>query len=67
MPSAWLAAHPKVIASPHIGGLTPQASEHQAMDTVRQVRALLNGAVPQGAVNLQQAFAAQQAFGLPQQ
>ena len=67
MPSRWLAAHPKVIANPHIGGLTPQASEHQAMDTVRQVRALLSGAVPQGAVNLQQAFGAQQAFGLPQQ
>jgi len=67
MPSSWLAAHPKVIANPHIGGLTPQASEHQAMDTVRQVRALLSGAVPQGAVNLRQAFGAQQAFGLPQQ
>lgn len=67
MPSRWLAAHPKVIANPHIGGLTPQASEHQAMDTVRQVRALLDGTVPEGAVNLQQAFAAQQAFGLPPQ
>jgi D-3-phosphoglycerate dehydrogenase len=47
--------------------LTPQASEHQAMDTVLQVRALINGAVPQGAVNLQQAFGARQTFGLSQQ
>ncbi|HYG42794.1 MAG TPA: hydroxyacid dehydrogenase, partial [Bordetella sp.] len=32
MPQARLAAHPKVVATPHVGGLTPQASEHQAMD-----------------------------------
>jgi D-3-phosphoglycerate dehydrogenase / 2-oxoglutarate reductase len=55
MPSAALAAHPKVIASPHAGGLTPAAIEHQAMDTVRQIRALLNGARPENAVNLDHA------------
>lgn len=48
MPGSLLSAHPKVIASPHIGGLTPEASEHQAMDTVRQVQALLAGRIPQG-------------------
>src|SRR5471030_1657995 len=64
MPSPNLARHPKVVANPHIGGLTPQASEHQAMDTVRQVQALLEGTVPQGAVNLHEAFRATHLFGL---
>jgi len=51
MPSPELARLPNVIATPHIGGLTPPASESQAMDTVRQVQALLKGEVPPGAVN----------------
>jgi D-3-phosphoglycerate dehydrogenase len=65
MPSPAIAAHPKIIANPHIGGLTPQASEHQAMDTVRQVQALLAGQEPQGAVNLERANRAAAVFGLP--
>lgn len=52
MPSPWLAAHPRVIATPHVGGLTPQAAEHQAMDSVAQVRAILHGEPPPHAVNL---------------
>ncbi len=52
MPSPELARLPNVIATPHIGGLTPAASESQAMDTVRQVEALVKGAVPPGAVNV---------------
>ena len=67
MPSPAIAAHPKIIANPHIGGLTPQASEHQAMDTVRQVQALLAGEEPQGAVNLQHASRAVSVFGLSSQ
>jgi len=51
MPSSLLARHPGVIATPHIGGLTPQAAEHQAMDTVNQVAAILAGRLPEGAVN----------------
>ncbi len=51
MPSPALACLPNVIATPHIGGLTPPASESQAFDTVRQVEALLSGKVPPGAVN----------------
>lgn len=51
MPSPALAAHPKVIATPHIGGLTPAAIEHQAFDTVRQVTALAEGRLPDHAVN----------------
>ncbi|MFC7398987.1 NAD(P)-dependent oxidoreductase [Chelatococcus sp. GCM10030263] len=51
MPSAALAQLPNVVATPHIGGLTPQAIEAQAFDSVEQVAALLRGEVPDGAVN----------------
>ncbi|MCA0305546.1 MAG: hydroxyacid dehydrogenase [Proteobacteria bacterium] len=51
MPSPALAGRPDVIATPHIGGLTPPASESQAFDTVRQVEALVKGEIPPGAVN----------------
>ncbi len=51
MPSPALARHPKVIATPHIGGLTPPAIEHQAMETVSQVGEILSGRLPPGAVN----------------
>ncbi|MGQ0582295.1 MAG: hydroxyacid dehydrogenase [Reyranella sp.] len=52
MPSPELARLPNVIATPHVGGLTPPASESQAMDTVRQVEALVKGEVPPGPANL---------------
>jgi D-3-phosphoglycerate dehydrogenase / 2-oxoglutarate reductase len=51
MPTPTIAALPNVIATPHIGGLTPPAIEAQALNTVEQVRALVSGAVPEGAVN----------------
>jgi D-3-phosphoglycerate dehydrogenase len=51
MPTPALAALPNVIATPHVGGLTPPAIEAQALHTVEQVRALVAGAVPDGAVN----------------
>ncbi len=51
MPMPELAKLPNVIATPHIGGLTPQAIEHQAMETVRQVAAIVEGEAPAGAVN----------------
>jgi D-3-phosphoglycerate dehydrogenase / 2-oxoglutarate reductase len=51
MPSLALAKLPNVIATPHIGGLTPQAIEHQAMETVRQVAVIIKGEAPIGAVN----------------
>lgn len=51
MPSPELAALPNVIATPHIGGLTPQAVQAQAFDTVRQLDAIKRGEVPVGAVN----------------
>lgn len=56
MPSPALAAHPRVIAAPHIGGLTPGAIEHQSMETVAQTEALFNGRMPAGAVNGTHAF-----------
>ncbi|GGF23054.1 2-hydroxyacid dehydrogenase [Aliidongia dinghuensis] len=51
MPTPALARLPNVVATPHIGGLTPPAIEHQALDTVGQVAALVRGEVPPGAVN----------------
>jgi len=54
MPSKELAQLPNVIATPHIGGLTPQAIEHQALETVRQVEAIIRGEIPFGAVNAEQ-------------
>jgi D-3-phosphoglycerate dehydrogenase / 2-oxoglutarate reductase len=54
-PSPNLARRPDVIATPHIAGLTPQAIEHQAFDTVTQVRELIAGRAPPRAVNLEAA------------
>jgi D-3-phosphoglycerate dehydrogenase len=58
-PDQWphpkLAARPDVVATPHIGGLTPEAAEHQAMDTVRQVAALAAGRMPERALNAEAA------------
>lgn len=51
MPDPALARHPRALATPHIGGLTPPAIEHQAMETVHQVGELLQGRVPAGAIN----------------
>jgi len=51
MPTPAIAAMPNVIATPHIGGLTPPAIEAQALHTVEQVDALVAGRVPEGAVN----------------
>ena len=52
-PTLALARHPLVIATPHIAGLTRPATEHQAMDTVRQVGDLIQGKLPVGCVNPQ--------------
>jgi D-3-phosphoglycerate dehydrogenase len=51
MPMPELAKLQNVIATPHIAGLTPQAIEHQALETVRQVAAIIKGESPIGAVN----------------
>ena len=51
MPTPELAKLPNVIATPHIGGLTPPAIESQSLETVRQVEAIIDGKIPVGAVN----------------
>ncbi|WP_338691255.1 NAD(P)-dependent oxidoreductase [Bradyrhizobium sp. 26S5] len=51
MPTPELAKLRNVIATPHVGGLTPQAIEHQSSETVRQVAKIVAGEIPVGAVN----------------
>ena len=51
MPTPELAQLPDVIATPHIGGLTPPAIESQSLETVRQVEKIIAGEIPVGAVN----------------
>ena len=51
MPTPGLAKLPNVIATPHIGGLTPPAIESQSLETVRQVEKIVAGEIPVGAVN----------------
>ncbi|MBX9649630.1 MAG: hydroxyacid dehydrogenase, partial [Xanthobacteraceae bacterium] len=51
MPTPDLAKLPNVIATPHIGGLTPPAIESQSLETVGQVETIIAGQVPHGAVN----------------
>jgi D-3-phosphoglycerate dehydrogenase / 2-oxoglutarate reductase len=55
MPMLELARRPDVIATPHAGGLTPAAIEHQALETVAQVAEIVKGRAPKGAVNTDKA------------
>jgi len=55
MPTPAVARRADVIATPHVGGLTPEAAEHQALETVRQVAEIVRGRAPVGAVNAEQA------------
>ena len=47
--------HPRVIATPHVAGLTPAAVEFQSRETVDQLADLLAGRMPLGALNAEQA------------
>jgi D-3-phosphoglycerate dehydrogenase / 2-oxoglutarate reductase len=51
MPSPNLARLVNVVATPHIGGLTPAAIQAQASETVEQVRAIVEGRTPHNVVN----------------
>jgi D-3-phosphoglycerate dehydrogenase len=51
MPNPSIALLPNVIATPHIGGLTPPAILAQALDTVEQVEELTKGTIPHGSLN----------------
>ncbi|MEM7287226.1 MAG: NAD(P)-dependent oxidoreductase [Actinomycetota bacterium] len=45
-PDPTLAARPDVVATPHLGGLTPENADAQARSSVEQVAAILAGDVP---------------------
>lgn len=51
MPDPELALRPDVIATPHVGGITRESFESHAMQTVAQVAAILDGRIPEGALN----------------
>ena len=54
-PTPALAAHPRVVATPHLGGLTPQNADAQAASSVEQVDAMSNGSMPPRSVNPERA------------
>jgi D-3-phosphoglycerate dehydrogenase len=54
-PSPALASRLGVVATPHLGGLTPENADAQAMSSVEQVRAILAGAMPPRVVNVDDA------------
>ncbi|MEM9655145.1 MAG: NAD(P)-dependent oxidoreductase [Actinomycetota bacterium] len=50
-PSPGLAGRPGVVATPHLGGLTPENADAQARSSVEQVSAMLAGELPPRSVN----------------
>jgi D-3-phosphoglycerate dehydrogenase len=54
-PSAELAGRPGVVATPHLGGLTPENADAQAASSVEQVEAMMSGTMPPRAVNAESA------------
>ncbi|KAF2713391.1 phosphoglycerate dehydrogenase [Pleomassaria siparia CBS 279.74] len=46
-----LIAHPKVVATPHLGASTKEAQENVSIDVCEQVVAILSGELPRSAVN----------------
>ncbi len=54
-PSSALAAMPGVVATPHLGGLTPENADAQAASSVEQVAAMRRGDVPPRSVNAESA------------
>ena len=49
--AAKLVAHPKVVATPHLGASTREAQENVSIDVCEQVIAILSGQLPRSAVN----------------
>ncbi|KAG7286555.1 hypothetical protein NEMBOFW57_008866 [Staphylotrichum longicolle] len=49
--AARLAAHPKVVSTPHLGASTVEAAENVSMDVCTQVVEILKGGLPTAAVN----------------
>ncbi len=54
-PSPALAGRPGVVATPHLGGLTPENADAQAGSSVEQVRKILEGSMPPRTVNAEAA------------
>lgn len=54
-PSMALAARAGVVATPHLGGLTPENADAQARSSVEQIAAMLAGSVPPRTVNVDHA------------
>ena len=50
-PTPALARRPGVVATPHVGGLTPESADAQAASSVEQVLAMTRGEIPPRAVN----------------
>lgn len=50
-PAARLAAHEKVVATPHLGASTVEAQENVSLDVCSQVLTILRGGLPTAAVN----------------
>lgn len=50
-PSPELAGRPGVVATPHLGGLTPENADAQAISSVEQIEAILTGQLPPRTVN----------------
>jgi D-3-phosphoglycerate dehydrogenase / 2-oxoglutarate reductase len=50
-PSPHLAKLPGVVATPHLGGLTSENANAQAMSSVEQIAAIVNGKMPERALN----------------
>ena len=46
-----LIAHPKVVATPHLGASTQEAQENVSIDVCEQVVSILSGELPRSAVN----------------
>lgn len=50
-PSPHLARLPRVVATPHLGGSTPQNVDAQAMSSVEQAAEIIQGRIPPRAIN----------------
>jgi D-3-phosphoglycerate dehydrogenase len=55
-PNPGIASLANVVAVPHVAGLTREASDHQAFETVRQIRELMAGKIPALALNAHRAL-----------
>lgn len=55
-PTRRIAKLPQVLATPHIGALTPESIEFQALEAVRHTKEIIEGRIPDGSLNAEKAF-----------